>query len=63
MVDAFTFTDAVVRDEISGDDLNEIEKVCIGQLGKEKLANTRMGESNNRLSVTHDGYSSLFVNS
>ena len=46
MVDTFTFSYAVVdRKYISGQDLKEIEKICINQLGKENLCNTRAGHS------------------
>jgi predicted GIY-YIG superfamily endonuclease len=46
MVDTFTFSYAVVDSEIvSGKDLKDIEKICINQIGKENLANTRAGYS------------------
>lgn len=58
MVNTFTFFYAAVNNEISGQDLKEIEKICINQIGKEKLANTRMGNSD-KFFVTHNGCASF----
>lgn len=55
MVKTFTFSYAVVDREIAaGKDLKDIEKICINQIGKEKLANTRAGYSN-RFNLNHIG--------
>lgn len=55
MVDTFTFSFALVdRETVSGQDLKEIEKICIKHIGKENLANTRGGHSN-KFSITHSG--------
>ncbi len=56
MVDTFTFTYAVVnREQVSAQDLKDIEKICINQIGKKNLANTRAGDSD-RFSITHIGH-------
>lgn len=54
MVDTFTFLYAVVDEKISGKDLKEIEKICINQLGRDNLANTRMGDSE-KFCIMHNG--------
>ena len=55
MVDTFTFSFALVNSEtVSGQDLKEIEKICIEQIGMLNLANTRGGYSN-KFSLTHTG--------
>lgn len=55
MIDTFTFTFAVVdREIISWQDLKEIEKTCIKQIGKENLENTRGGRSDKYL-IKHTG--------
>lgn len=55
MVDTFTFSYAVVdRDKVSGQDLKDIEKICINQIGKENLANTRAGHSD-KFIINHIG--------
>ena len=54
MVDTFTFLYAIVDKETSGQDLKEIEKMCINQIGKENLANTRIGMSD-KFIITHSG--------
>ena len=55
MVDNFTFSYMVVTSEIvSKQDLKEIEKICIQQIGKENLANTRAGNSD-KFIITHSG--------
>ena len=57
MVDSFTFSYATVTpEEIPRKDLKEIEKICIRQIGKDKLANTRSGLSN-RFYIEHKGNS------
>jgi hypothetical protein len=59
MVDTFTFSYAVVNREIvSKQDLKEIEKICIKQIGKENLANTRSGYSN-KFIINHIGNTTL----
>ena len=55
MVDCFTFSYATVdQSKISKKDLKEIEKICINQIGKENLQNTKSGFSN-RFNVNHCG--------
>ncbi len=55
MIQTFTFSYAIVDSKIAaGNDLKEIEKICINQIGKEKLANTRAGFSN-RFNLNHIG--------
>ena len=54
MVDTFTFLYAIVDKDKSGQDLKEIEKMCINQIGKDNLANTRMGMSD-KFKITHSG--------
>ena len=55
MVDTFTFSFAVVdREQISKQDLKDIEKICINQIGKDNLANTRAGNSDKFL-INHIG--------
>lgn len=55
MVDTFTFSFATVdRNFVSGQDLREIEKICINLTGKENLANTRAGRSD-KFQITHIG--------
>lgn len=59
MVDTFTFSYAVVNREIvSKQDLKEIEKICIKQIGKENLANTRTGHSD-KFIINHIGNTTL----
>jgi hypothetical protein len=55
MVDKFTFSYAIVEKEIaSNQELKEIEKICIHQIGPGKLANTRAGDFQ-RFSMSHNG--------
>jgi len=55
MVDTFTFSYAVVdRERVSGQELKDIEKICINQIGKENLANTRAGHSD-KFIINHIG--------
>jgi len=55
MVDTFTFSYAVVdRDLVSGQDLKDLEKICINQIGKENLANTRAGHCD-KFIINHIG--------
>ena len=55
MVDSFTFSYAAVdREQISTQDLKDIEKICINQIGKGNLANTRAGEIK-RINLIHQG--------
>ncbi len=55
MVDNFVFSFVSVdKNIISKNDLKEIEKICIDQLGKENLQNTRSGESS-RFNIEHSG--------
>lgn len=59
MVDTFTFSYAVVdRVQVSGQDLKDIEKICINQIGKENLANTRAGYSD-KFVINHIGNVSI----
>lgn len=56
MVDSFTFSFATVdKQVVSGNDLKEIEKICINQIGKENLANTRAGHSD-KFIIDHKGH-------
>lgn len=54
MVSTFTFMFANVNKEVSGQDLKEIEKICINKIGKGNLANTRMGNSD-KYYINHYG--------
>jgi len=55
MVDSFMFSYATVdKERISKKDLKEIEKICINQIGKENLQNTKSGFSN-RFNINHCG--------
>jgi hypothetical protein len=55
MVDTFTFSFAIIdKSKDSWNSLNDIEKLCIHQIGKENLANTRVGYCNN-FELTHTG--------
>src|SRR5690606_2837648 len=55
MVDTFTFCYALVdREHVSGQDLKDIEKICINQIGKENLANTRAGHCD-KFIINHSG--------
>lgn len=55
MVDSFTFSFASIeRQNGYWDDLKNIEKICINQIGKENLANTRAGICES-LCITHKG--------
>lgn len=47
MIDHFTYSYATVNEiDFTKNDLGEIEKICIEQIGKENLINTRGGKSN-----------------
>lgn len=55
MVDSFTFSFASIeRQNDYWNNLKKIEKICINQLGKENLANTRAGKCDS-ISITHEG--------
>lgn len=55
MIDRFTFSYAIVEKETASDqELKEIEKICINQIGAENLANTRAGDAQN-FSINHSG--------
>ena len=57
MVDSFSFSYATVdQSKISKKELKEIEKICINQIGKENLQNTRSGFST-RFNINHYGES------
>lgn len=55
MIEAFAFSYAKIdRNQFSRQDLKEVEKICINQIGIDKLANTRAGYSDGFL-VEHVG--------
>jgi hypothetical protein len=62
MVDTFTFSFATIdRELVSTQDLKEVEKICINQIGKENLINTRAGSSD-KLTLNHIGSSIVTAN-
>jgi hypothetical protein len=60
MIDTFTFSFAVTS--FSGEDLKEIEKCCINDIGKERLSNTRAGRCQKFL-IQHSGNTSFIEKS
>ena len=56
MLEKFTFSYAVVNRQM--EDLKAIEKICIEQIGKNNLANTRSGRSDKFL-INHEGHTSF----
>jgi hypothetical protein len=60
MVDGLVFSYAELEpSQVSKSELKEIEKACIAQIGKERLANTRGGE-NKSLVLKHLGNKVIF---
>ncbi|MFC2107283.1 hypothetical protein ACFLRY_02990 [Bacteroidota bacterium] len=59
MVDTFAFSYAKLdQGTISKKDLKEIEKICINQIGKENLQNSKSGFSN-RFNINHSGNNTI----
>jgi peptidoglycan/xylan/chitin deacetylase (PgdA/CDA1 family) len=59
MVDTFTFSYAIIdSNDISWNDMNDIEKICINQIGKENLHNIRVGTSDNFV-IKHIGNNTI----
>ncbi len=59
MVESFTFSFANIDSKlISNQDLKDVEKLCINQIGKDKLANEKSGNVS-RISVQHIGNSAV----